>query len=802
MTKYSSLIVLIFSTVFLAAQGPDCSHRKSSVTQPVYASASNDRSDTIDILKYTINLEITDFTNKIIKGNTVVKFTPKLPNVNVIHLDLLKLTIDSIKIGNVNLFYTYNDTILSIPLTSLPQLGDTLEIMIAYRGTPKVDASGWGGFYFQSGYAFNLGVGFAADPHNYGRVWFPCFDNFVERSKYEFNISTNAGKVAYCNGYLASDTSDASGLRTRKWIMNEEIPTYLASVAVAGYTHVSKDYSSINGTVPGMLTAVPTDTTNLKNSFVNLQGALTRFENSFGPYLWNRIGFCLVPFSSGAMEHATNISYPRNAVNGLLTYETLMAHEFAHHWWGDLVTCRTQEDMWINEGMATYSEHLFLEGIYGRSNYNTAVRSNHEEVVRYLHAREGGYRAISGVPHAYTYSDHVYKKGASVAHSMRGYLGDSLYFAGLKSFLSSNIRKDVDSYDFMNAMEAVSSTAGISMTDFFTDWVFNPGFPHFSIDSSSTVSNGSQYSATVFFKQKLRGAPSFYNNVPIDITVKNMSSWQEETRRVQISGESGQITLTNLSVKPDLILIDRNDLLNDALVAEERIIKASGAHNLPLAKWNMTVNNLSDSAFVRVEHNYVAPDSILSQGSSIKISRDRFWRVDGILPANFLATVKITYDGRNVTGGGSGQLDNTLITTSEDSLVLLYRPDRKSPWSEYPYYVKSPGTNLNDKFGSITLDSMRLGEYTLGMKAGITAISVNQLKIHLNVTPNPANNQLILNTSSTQGAYEIFDINGKLQLSGSAFNGHSIDISKLECGTYFLKFKAEKESATVKFIKI
>ncbi|MDQ3190534.1 MAG: M1 family metallopeptidase, partial [Bacteroidota bacterium] len=359
-----------------------CKHLKQQalekpINKPSYSlRANNERSDTIDILNYTINLDITDFTNQIINGNCEIKFTPKINNINSISLDLLQLTVDSITLNNALLNYVYNDTLLIVNFNSPLNSSDTSSVTVYYRGTPQGDASGWGGFYFQNGYAFNLGVGFAADPHNYGRVWFPCFDNFVERSTYEFNILTSNNKKAICNGELTSEVTIGQDSIVRTWKMQEEIPTYLACVAVANYAIVNKNHIGVNGNIPIMLAALPGDTTNLKNSFANLGNAIDAFEQGYGPYLWNKVGYSLVPFSSGAMEHATNIAYPRATATGSLAYETLMAHELAHHWWGDLVTCETAEDMWINEGMASYSEQLFTQYVYGQSAYLNSVKSN------------------------------------------------------------------------------------------------------------------------------------------------------------------------------------------------------------------------------------------------------------------------------------------------------------------------------------------------------------------------------------------------------------------------------------------
>ncbi|MBL0310598.1 MAG: hypothetical protein IPP77_13290 [Bacteroidetes bacterium] len=134
--------------------------------------------------------------------------------------------------------------------------------------------------------------------------------------------------------------------KTWHWTLRDEIPSYLASVAVSDYATLLDTVQGINGMVPIELAARAPDTTNLKNLFVHLKDAFHIQENHWGPYEWERIGFCIVPFSAGAMEHATNISF----MNLFLTVlkdeaEVTMAHELSHHWFGDLVTCKTADEM-------------------------------------------------------------------------------------------------------------------------------------------------------------------------------------------------------------------------------------------------------------------------------------------------------------------------------------------------------------------------------------------------------------------------------------------------------------------------
>lgn len=760
------------------------------ITHPPSTQATNLRSDTIDILKYTINLNITDFTTDTIRGNTIVRFAPKLANINTISLDLLHMTIDSVEISSINLSSGYNDTLLIVNLPMTYTIGDTADLTVYYHGKPQIDPSGWGGFYFSGNYAFNLGVGFQTSPHNFGRAWFPCFDNFVERSKYECNISTDNGKIAYCNGFLANDTTIGS-LRTRKWILNEEIPSYLASVAVAPYTQVNWIHNGINDTFPIVLTALPADTTPMKNSFLNLNNALTAYESLYGPYMWNRVGYCLVPFGSGAMEHPTNISYPRLAANGTLTYEAnLMAHELSHHWFGDLVTCETEGDMWLNEGLATYSQFIFSEWVYGYSAYLSSVRANHDDVIHYIHIRENGYRAISGVPSQYTYGDHVYLKGADVAHTLRGYLGDSLFFTSLNYYLYNNIFSDVNSTTMMNDMSFASS---YNLTNFFNDWVFNPGFPHFSVDSFTTVPNGNDFDVTIYVRQRLDGAPNFYTAVPLEITFKD-ASWNTQTAMISMSGQLMSFTFT-IPIDPVFVAIDVNEKISDAITADGKVITATGNSFVQNQQGRMQVKMLAlaanDSAYVRVEHNWAKPDGFKTWGIPYRLSNYHYWKVDGIIPVSAYMQGVINYDARGTTSGGNGNMDNDLLTATnlEDSIFVFYRRSAADDWVLYPYTSKTIGSAV-DKFGIITIDSLQLGEYVLGLKD--YTMGSYQAEENLNavrIYPNPSSEEFTVEFGKvSETTITVTDVSGKIMYSEtrSGSSRTKINCSTWQKGVYFV----------------
>ncbi|MCW3104652.1 MAG: hypothetical protein JWO09_3092 [Bacteroidetes bacterium] len=812
MRSYFSAL-LLFIPFFCAAQSEQETKQRMhaherALSNGLQVQASNMRSDTIDILNYNISLNITDFTTNVIKGNTVVKFTPKMNGINRLDLDLLMLTIDSVEIGGNNLTYSYNDTLLGVNLPAAYNVNDTVLLKVSYHGTPQGDPSGWGGFYFQSGYAYNLGVGFGALPHTYGRVWFPCFDNFVERTSYEFNITTNGGKVAYCNGALAGDTTDAGGLRTRRWVMNQQIPSYLASVSVAAYAQINQTYNGIAGTVPIIIAAVAADTAAVKSSFVNLPIALSTFENHFGPYMWNRVGYCMVPFNSGAMEHATNISYPKATATGSLTYQNLYAHELSHHWFGDLATCRTAEDMWLNEGWAHYCEFLFYEALNGYNSYLSAVRNNHEDVLHFAHNKEGGYLTLSNIPQTYTYGDHVYNKGADIAHTLRGYLGDSLFFYSVKTYLAQNNYKDVSSADFMNALTAAS---GVDLSDFFNDWVNSPGYPHFSIDSVQSVSaSGGNYNVTVFVKQKLTGAPHYYNNVPLEMTFK-AADWTQQTQNFTMSGPNASFSFT-VPFDPAFTAVNMDEKISHAVAPDFKTLKTIGSSTFANAKFTINVLGIADSAFVRVEHNYTAPDAFHNCCVPYRISPNRYWKVDGILPATFYAKATVNYDGRTTAFSNYYWLDNLLNITSEDSLVLLYRRNAADDWHEYPYYTKNVVGSVTDKRGTVTIDSLQLGEYTFGMHdylaTGITDHTTNSAN-GITVFPNPSKTYLTVDLSNVKkeivnSTIIVTDVAGRVVHSEKLSDQQEslkLNTAELRNGIYFITIKsAAKNVARSRFI--
>jgi hypothetical protein len=747
--KYFTSALLVFISINATAQ--TCGNKGHQHYLDTKSFENNQRSDTLDVLDYKIFLDFTAMGSQLISGSSRVLFQSKMNNIDGISLDLLELNVDSVKRGNDHLTYSYNDTLIRVQFLVPLQQNDVDSVTIYYSGSPVTDPSGFGGFYFQGNYAYNLGVGFSADPHNYGRTWHPCFDNFVERATYEITVLSPSNNKSYSMGVITYEEITANNENLRTWRLEDPIPSYLACVAVSDYTHVNQTYASnLNGNqIPVMLISRAADTTNFKNSFANLFGSMDAFEENYGPYVWDKVGFVAVPFNGGAMEHATCIAYPLITLNGNLQYETLMAHELAHHWWGDLVTCRTSGDMWINEGIASYSEALFLEHVYGYTNYLNELKGVHRDVIQRAHFNDEAFYALSGVPHSATYGTHSYSKGSTVMHNMRSYMGDIHFFNGLKAIQTNWAFRDIDAPDFRDELEAAT---GLDMHPFFENWIFNPGFSGFVIDSIQTTPTGGNYDVKLFIQQKLFEAPHFFQQVPIEVTFVD-NNLNEVTQTIVVDGQYSEITLSS-SFIPAMTYLNKNDKLLNAVTGETVKLGAAATTNNTYAYYRQTTTNITDTVLMRIEHHRMAPDPFQTSEMNhmYVISPDRYWTIDGIWDEQVVSEGRFAFDARPIAAGNLDiglLIDHGSVVFHEDSIVLLWRPNAGEEWSVYPEYVLNTQGSATDRSGRIDATNIQKGQYTFGFKKSSLGISKQGLPDYITIYPNPILNEIRIDLTQT-----------------------------------------------------
>lgn len=706
--------------VSLLAVAQSCALAKRTGHATALAKADATRSDSIDILHTLVDLDLTPVDQGIIKARTTLRFAPKVNNIQELPLDLLALTVDSVTMSGGTLAFSQGGELLTIDLGGNYNPTDTLQLTVHYGGDPAVDGSGWGGFYTSGSIIYNLGVAFESQPHSYGRAWFPCFDNFVERSTFEFNVRTDLNRHAWCNGERLSETDLGGGLWESHWKMEGNIPSYLASVAASTYTAVNDTFPSIGGgTVPVHLVAQPADTTDLKNSFTHLKEAFDAFEATFGAYRWERVGYCLTP--QGAMEHPCNISYPSSIVDGGLQFEATMAHELAHMWFGNLITCSQAEEMYINEGFAEYLSYLFLEAVHGNERYMEEVRNNHHDMLHTAHVTDEGWYALNAVPQEFTYGEHTYNKGADVLHTLRSYLGNALFSSGLTNVLNAYAFSDLSTTELRDQL---TTATGVDLTDYFSDWIEQPGWAAFEVDGFSASPNGGGYAVSVQLQQKLRHADHFYNNVPVTITCAGANGQQHS--ELHALGGANPSVLLQSPFEPTIVWLNNDERISLAITAEQDTITATGTNQYNLANFRITANAVPDTAILRVEEYWVAADDVTDEPFAYVVSPDRYWRITGLVPAGCDFSGRITFDGRP-TAAGSYDVglvqDFGGVAFHEDSLVLLYRSTPGLPWNRVTTATVNTQGSATDGAGRIDFTGLQLGEYTLAWRKSAVGIA-------------------------------------------------------------------------------
>lgn len=737
----------------------------------------------IDVQNYDINLNLTKADQKEIKGITTVNFKTN-EAVSEIELELYDLNVDGVSSDESPVkSYEYKDRKIKIIFNDLIPKGEKRSVVVNYSGKPSEDPKGFGGFFFKNNYAFNIGITMSIFPHNAGKMWFPCVDNFTDKAVFSYKITVPKNHTAVCGGTLQKIIDNSPEEKTYHWTFRDSISTYLASVAVGEYEMVSDTFDGKAGKIPINIYVYPNQKDLVNGTFKNLKQCLNIFENKFGPYMWERVGYVSVPFNAGAMEHACNISYPGATVDGGTRFETLWAHELSHSWFGNLVTCKTAEDMWLNEGFARYSEVIFEEGLYGKRLGKDYLRDLHAETILTAHKNDGQYYPVSGIPHDVTYGSTVYEKGATVAHSLRNTMGDSIFFSSLRNYFKEYAFGVVNSEDFRIRLEKYS---GQNLKPFFDGWVYKPGYAHFEIDSFTTVPEGDKYRVTIYTSQQSLKKDVKIFNQPIEI-----GFWSENydyaKEQFLLKGEKNVLTIL-LDFIPSHTLMDPEEKLCDATVDHYVTIKAPERIEFVNEMAQIEVKETKDSTYARITNHFVTPDFVSFEDNlkGLQIC-DRYWTAQSVQSTGFKAQLRLMYSADPEKGYDLDWFKRSRVgevNFIEDSIVLLYRPDKKTPWSLHPNYKLNTGFSNNDLNGSITAQDFVDGEYTLAYREEPSGIAEKLSERYgIEIFPNPSSGVFHLeNLSDTKILdLKIFDLVGKkipIEISNDYKNIYLLNPSK------------------------
>jgi len=762
---------------------------------------SNERSDSIDVLNYGILLDLRPFGNKII-AECEVTITAKEDGIEILPLDLLNLNVDSVKWMDTQLSFDYDGLLLNINLPAPVDIGDTVTVAVYYQGLPTPD-NAWGGFKYANGIGYNLGIGLTSNPYNMGRSWHPCFDNFVERATYDINIITDNGRTGYAVGEFLGEEDLGDGAIKRSFRMGLPSPTYLVGVAASQYIEINDMHSGVYGDYPILLVGRPNDGADMVESFQYLGDAIDALEAWYGPYAWGQVGYVMTP--QGAMEHSTLIAFPYGSIGNGPTYgmNRLMSHELAHHWWGNITTLSCPENMWIKEGNAEYGSHLFQEYAFGKEFFKEVVIDNHYDVMQHAHTDDGGiYHPLSGIPYEYTYGTTTYNKGADEMHNLRGYLGDTLFSKGMTSVLDTYHFSAVDAEEMQNQLTAAT---GVDMSHFFKNWIYQPGFASYELDSIEYQPVGNGYEATLHIQQKLHHALYMHTNTPLEITFFDQN-WNTFNAQFMVSGEYSDATVSVPFEPVYQVLNDRN-ILNLARFQDRAVATGTGSLTLQRVSMSNTVVEempAGDSALISIVHQWVGADPDPTQ-PGLQVSSTHYWTYGGDIPDGFSMKTRFIYNGSN-----EYDLDFDLLENTDTNFILVWRPDTKTPWGEYPFYDRQA---LGGSKGFMKVSQLFPGQYAFANGDAPLATSVADVsnEVVVKVYPNPVveqlNVQAILPNSGTV-QLSVFDALGKRVTTSEATapSGElstTISVAQLPSGIYWLEISSTDGAirTTQKFVK-
>ena len=440
------------------------------------------RDRTVDIKHIKLDLDV-DVDSRSISGAATHTVSPINDGVSTLELDAAELDVSGITLSDgTSLAYVHEDWKLSINLGGPRKAGEEITVRIEYGTTPRK------GLYFNmpdDGYPDRPQQLWTQGQDEDSRFWFPCFDYPNERFTSEIVVTVPSEWTTISNGTLtSSESSGADGAaRTDHWIQNKPLPAYLMSLVAGEYTEI-RDGDA--GGVPILYYSPPGREEDTRRAFGKTPKMMEFFTKKIGvPYAWDKYSQVTVAdFIFGGMENTSATTMTDHLLHDERAHidysaDGIVAHELAHQWWGDLLTCRDWSHGWLNEGFATYSELLFREFDLGVDEFRYGV---YQDAGIYFGEDSGHYRRPI-VNNVYNqpvdlFDRHLYEKGALVLHMLRGVLGDGGFWKALNHYCVTNQGRNVVTEDLQKAIE---DSTGRNLDWFFHQWVFKGGHPEFKV---------------------------------------------------------------------------------------------------------------------------------------------------------------------------------------------------------------------------------------------------------------------------------------------------------------------------------
>ncbi|MDW8272259.1 MAG: M1 family metallopeptidase [Bacteroidota bacterium] len=490
-----------------------------SCTRPLPAPQSALQRRPYDVLRYDLVLDwrqpLQDSSERARSYRARQTITLRVDTTELRHIELdahPTLVIDTVTLLYTDLLYTNALPItrvgdrLNIQLPWTLHRGDTLTIEMMYRNL-SVDSDRnefYGGYnrYWQANDTTPLPAPLAytmSQPNN-ARRWMPCNDRPYDKALASITILAPEGFTTLSNGIpeLTHVWFNGERVSAYRYQSKEPISTYLMVAVASRFAQMERSYASRDSVrhIPLRLFLWHQDSLSYSANAQWLLDAtaamMSAYEHYFVPYPFSTYGQVLLfPYFMGAMEHQTMTTHHRNAL--VQRWETVVAHELAHHWLGNLVTCATWNDIWLNEGGATYSERLWLEYAYGDSvarRYFAARRDRD-----YLR-RDGG---RSQPPVYNTTGTNLFNTGTTyvkagwIFHMMRTMLGDSAFFALMERYMNTFAYSALETEDMREFFEHTIPNPPVPWRTFFDQWVYSVGHPVLRADLLALEPTASGY---------------------------------------------------------------------------------------------------------------------------------------------------------------------------------------------------------------------------------------------------------------------------------------------------------------------
>lgn len=441
---------------------------------------------TFDALHYSIDTKF-DRRQKMIFGETTVKLKPLRDKFRSVELDSVGLSYVSVSLLNgTPLKFSVSRESVKIALDKDYARNDTIGIKLIYSSKPSK------GVYFVDASKRSSNIVYDAQVWTQGetaetRHWFPSYDFPDDKATTEQFITVEEGETAIANGELIGIRPNSDGTRTFHFSMKVPHSTYLTSLVVGNYKRIDETYRNV-----ALGYFIYPDHSNIfRKAFGKTREMMRVFEEVTGiDYPFNKYDQTLVAkFELGGMENitATTLSDREILLADFPTLqpgvEDLVAHELAHSWFGNLVTCKNWSELWLNEGFATFMEAVFRERMNGRSDYIQKIQADVKDYFAddiYKKNPHGVFNRFPDLKNDESMFDSiVYQKAGAVIHTLRETVGDDAFWHGVKMYLRRHRGGNVETSDLKKAMEEASKT---DLDWFFDQWVYGGGYPKINID--------------------------------------------------------------------------------------------------------------------------------------------------------------------------------------------------------------------------------------------------------------------------------------------------------------------------------